>query len=227
MLSVIKSVAPIFLYVHIAAGLAALILFWVPIFSRKGGVNHRRAGNCYVIAMWLVVITAVLLSIKNVIITNYISAAFLGFLALITARPLWSGISILKNKRTLDSKHLVIDRVLLAMMIVFGGTLIFIGFAKQGHPMANVILVFGVLGVSNIVEFIRSFSRNNKILWLNTHIYCLCVTGIASHTAFLVFGASSFVGQIFTSHWLMLPWFLPTAVGIIGIAIANRRFNAI
>jgi len=216
--------APIFLYTHIGAGMAALTLFWVPIFSRKGGLNHRRTGRWYVNAMWVVVITAILLSIKNIFIAHYISAAFLGFLALITMRPLWSGISILKNKRDKSRRHKLIDQTLLILIVFFGGTLIVVARLMPEHGLSNVILVFGVLGVTNIFELSKSFKPVTASNWLGSHISALCVTGIASHTAFLVFGASSIIGQVFTSYWAMLPWILPTVVGLLGIAVAKRRF---
>lgn len=223
----IQIVTAVFLYTHIAAGLAALILFWVPIFTRKGGINHRRVGRWYVNAMWVVVTSAILLCIKNLFIANYLQVIFLGFLALITVRPLWSGISILKSKPALDSRHQLIDRSLLVLIVLAGVVLVCLGFVLSGQAMSNIIFVFGVLGLSNVFELIRSFKKNDQVAWLRAHIYCLCVTGIASHTAFLVFGAASFIAQIFASHWAMLPWFLPTIIGVIGIAIANRRFTAV
>ena len=32
------------LYLHIFTGGLGLLLFWIPIFGRKGGFNHRRFG---------------------------------------------------------------------------------------------------------------------------------------------------------------------------------------
>ena len=224
MQSLIEIMTPIFLYMHIGAGLVALILFWVPIFSQKGGINHRRSGRCYVNAMWAVVITAILLSIKNIYTAHYLSAAFLGFLAFITMRPLWSGISILENKHEISCRHKVTDQVLLISIVIFGGTLIVVARLMPEHSLSNVVLVFGVLGVANIFELSKSFKSVTETNWLGSHISALCVTGIASHTAFLVFGASSIIGQVFTSYWAMLPWFLPTVVGVVGIAVAKRRF---
>ena len=45
--------------VHIACGAVALIVFWVPAFTKKGGRVHRRAGWAYVSAMIGVVATVV------------------------------------------------------------------------------------------------------------------------------------------------------------------------
>ena len=43
---------------HIGAGALALILFWVPAIARKGSAVHVRSGQVYVVAMYVVSITA-------------------------------------------------------------------------------------------------------------------------------------------------------------------------
>ncbi len=216
--------ADLALYAHILAGSLALICFWVPVFSRKGGIIHRRIGNWYVYCMWSVIVTAVLLSINNLIVGKYLSAAFLGFLALITARPLWSGISILKNKREITPHHQRIDQFLLAAIVVAGFAMLILGYSLRQQGMGIVILIFGGLGITNLPELWRSFSANRDVNWLQEHLSGLIISGIAAHTAFLVFGASTYVQQIFSSYWATLPWFLPGVIGGIGIMVANRRF---
>ena len=82
------------LAIHIFCGFCSIVLFWIPIFVKKGGNIHVKIGKAYVFLMWIVVLTAAILSIKNIIIGAYIMAAFLGFLSLITANPLWYGIAV-------------------------------------------------------------------------------------------------------------------------------------
>jgi len=45
---------------HIVAGAAALLLFWIPAFTKKGGRAHIAVGRYYVTAMYVVCATAVL-----------------------------------------------------------------------------------------------------------------------------------------------------------------------
>ena len=45
--------------IHVAFGTAVLLLFWIPISTRKGGRNHRRSGSRYVWAGRIVVASAV------------------------------------------------------------------------------------------------------------------------------------------------------------------------
>jgi len=87
--SFIKIFTSIFLTIHISAGFTSIVLFWLPMLSKKGGKLHVKSGKIYVYAMWVVVITAAMLSVKNVVIGAYGPAIFLGFLSLITSGPLW------------------------------------------------------------------------------------------------------------------------------------------
>ena len=95
-----KNLSEILLATHVIAGMISLIIFWIPIFVKKGGNLHRSVGKVYVYLMWYVVISAFLLSVENFIEGSYIAAAFLGFLTLATGQPLWSAIAILNNKES-------------------------------------------------------------------------------------------------------------------------------
>ena len=76
---------------HVIAGFISLVLFWIPIFTKKGGKIHTLVGKIYIYLMWIVVISAGILSVENAYQGNYLMASFLGFLTLITSNPLWYG----------------------------------------------------------------------------------------------------------------------------------------
>jgi uncharacterized membrane protein len=42
------------LYLHIAIGSCALILFWIPVVTRKGNLDHKRFGRYFAYAMYTV-----------------------------------------------------------------------------------------------------------------------------------------------------------------------------
>ncbi len=213
------------LYTHVISGSLALLCFWIPVFARKGGINHRRVGNWYVRFMWGVVVTAVLLCVKNIIVANYLSAAFLGFLSLITARPLWNGIAILKNKKELSVSYQRTDLFLLGSIVVASFGMLILGYGLRAQGMGAVILIFGILGLTNLPEFLRNLKPGIERHWLREHFSGLIISGIAAHTAFLVFGAATYIQVLFTSYWATLPWFLPSVIGGLGIAYSNRRYG--
>lgn len=211
---------------HVVAGFISLILFWVPIFTRKGGLNHRKIGNYYVIAMWVVVVTAVALSVKNLIVGRTVMAAFLGFLALITGKPLWLSITALSNKREISDTYRRAQLVMSGLVATAGAALIVYGLVLGGTGIAVFMLIFGALGLSSILDLKANLTEAGAAKhWLEEHLANMCITGIAAHTAFLAFGAQSMFAQLYGSYWSIIPWVAPTVIGIIGIRVAVSRYK--
>jgi len=223
-LSTINVLAKVFLTIHITAGFCALTTFWIPIFTRKGGFNHRKIGVWYVNCMWVVVVSAILLSLKNLIIGEYIGAIFLGFLALITAKPLWKGVAILDNKKEMSSNANQLDLVLNMAIILGGIGLLATGYYIKEHSMSIVLIIFGILGLTSISDLINQL-RKQKLKWMKEHIAAMCTSGIAAHTAFLVFGANSLIQNLFSNSLVWIPWVLPSVIGTIGINWAVRKYQ--
>ena len=48
--------------IHVATGFVGLAAFWVPIFARKGGRLHVRAGRVYAYSACVVTVSAVTVS---------------------------------------------------------------------------------------------------------------------------------------------------------------------
>lgn len=212
----------IFLTVHIIAGTVSLILFWIPAFTRKGMNVHRLTGRWYVRFMWVVVITAGILSVKNIIIGNYIGAAFLGFLTLVTSSPLLHGISILKSKKSFSPSYIRSYKRFTIAMIVTGLALLIYGgfFVTEGARF--LMLFFGMLGVMDIFRWntIRKMDRTNPD-WYKLHYTNMIITGIAAHTAFLAFGGRTLLAQVLAEEWQLLPWIAPTVIGFSVIRVMN------
>lgn len=221
-----ETITKALLNIHVIAGFASLILFWIPIFTSKGGKSHRFIGKIYVRLMWVVVLTAALLSIKNIIIGNYVLAAFLGFLSFITANPLWHAISILKNKKNISSKHRNIQLLFHIMIVLFGIFLIIYGIALKGNTAAILMFIFGGLGVADIRTVIKSIKNpKQQSEWFKEHLIGMCTSAIAAYTAFLVFGARTFLGAHLSGYWSIIPWLAPTIVGTIGIRYAVSYYK--
>src|SRR5450432_2019448 len=58
-MTVMALIFRIVLGIHIIAGAAALLVFWIPLVTRKGGRTHRRAGWAYVTAAAIVAVTGI------------------------------------------------------------------------------------------------------------------------------------------------------------------------
>lgn len=219
------SIISILTFIHIAAGIFSLVLFWIPVFAKKGGINHVKLGKLYLKAMWIVVGSAVILSVKNVIIGEPIVAAFLSFLALITANPLWYGIAILKQKKgkstTFKRNHLWFEIII----VLAGLALIVYGILLEGKGAAVLMFIFGGLGLTNLPNVVRNLRKTeSEFNWIKEHLVGMCTSGIAAYTAFFVFGGRAFLESYLTGYWSIVPWVAPTVIGFIGISRAVKKY---
>ena len=220
------SFSKILLSTHVIAGFISLILFWIPVFVRKGGDIHRKVGKVYVYLMWYVVLSALLLSIENFIQGHYISAVFLGFLTFITGRPLWSAISILKNKRQLSASYLMINLCFNIIIGISAIILFLFGLKIWGQAESVMMIFFSLLGFGGGWDAIQQIRNpKEKEDWYKEHLSGMIISAIAGYTAFFAFGGRQYFASILTDYWQILPWIAPTIIGIGIIKLMERRID--
>ncbi len=200
--------------IHIFSGFLSLVIFWIPMFTKKGGKNHRKLGQIYVKLMWVVVITSFLLSVKNLYIGRTNVGLFLGFIAFLTANPLWYGIAVLKNKKKLSPSYKRNHFLFQVLVFVLGVSLLTYGIYLGGSGSASLFLIFGILGFTNIVPIVNELRNPQETTnWFKDHYVGMISSAIAAYTAFFVFGASKFLGELLSGNWQVVPWVAPTVVG--------------
>ncbi|MGD1845952.1 MAG: hypothetical protein ACFB10_11215 [Salibacteraceae bacterium] len=218
---------PIFqtlLFLHIGAGFLSIVLFWVPTFTKKGGTAHRLSGKFYVILMWTVVVTAAILCVRNMIVGRPITGAFLGFIALITAKPLWHGIRVLHYKKENPMRFLFWQRVVDGLVIAAAIGMVIYGIYLGGNGSAILMFIFAGLGLADVPNFIKKIRRPPvSSNWLKDHLVGMFVSAIAAYTAFFVFGANRFL-EVLPGYWAIVPWVAPTVVGTIGIRRMVKKY---
>lgn len=213
---------------HVFFGSISLVVFWLPaIFTKKGGEWHNRIGKIYVKLMTVVVVSASLLCIRNIIVGNVNSAIFLGFLTMITAHPIWHGTAILKYKKEQPKSFYNMHMVFRAVIIIAAVSLIAYGlylyFKAEVHPL---FFIFGILGASDTPSFKRDLKNPpTKANWLTEHLSGMIISGIAAYTAFFAFGGRAMIGHILTGYWQILPWVLPSIIGVFAIAYQKRKYE--
>lgn len=208
------------LMIHVVAGFCSLVTFTIPVLVKKGGNVHRKVGWIYVYNMWIVVVSAALLSINNIISGHIVPAVFLGYLALITASPLWYGIAMLKHKKDIPQSYLkqrkAVDIVIVLWAILNIAYFIHLG----GKGQSILLLIFGLLGLTNIPIAIAPLKKiKSKANWYIDHLEGMITAGIAAYTAFFAFGGATFFGNLFHGPMVAIPWVMPS---IIGVFIINR-----
>lgn len=216
----------ILLTIHVSFGCISLITFWIPIFTKKGGNLHIKVGKIYIFAMWIVVISAAILCMIRVSQGSYLSASFLGFLALLTSEPLWYAIVIIKHKKDIPDRVLGIRKVLTSAVCLSGATMVIWSLFLGLEGMSILLLIFGILGLTTAPVALRSYEKARiKSNWLADHLEGMIATGIAAYTAFLAFGGAMFLGDIFTGPLVAIPWVIPGIVGSISINILRRKMT--
>lgn len=236
------------LYVHIAIGACALILFWIPVFARKGNLDHKRFGRYFAMAMYTVSCSGIVMSILDLIWpilthtsgvvpegtdvaqfkTSVRAAAIfllsLSVLVLVSARQGWLAIQYGADRTMLRKPgHLL----LCVSLVTVGLILLLTGL------MLDILLfvIFATLeivaGSKNIHYIFKSELKPGE--WWKEHFSGLIGAGIGAYTAFLVFGGSrlfsSLFGDVFEQVSIIL-WVTPGVIGAIAIMVLSRRYDA-
>jgi hypothetical protein len=219
------------LWIHIPFGALSLILFWLPVGLPKGSPKHRTYGLYYFYCMWVVVVTALLLSICNLILNHYMAALYLGYLSIITAYPLWYSHEILKQGGEWSNRYFIVRKIFLAVLFASGIGMILMGGLKYHFlGMGTMMGFFGLLALPSGRDlFRRKAIAIQKEQRLKMHIQGTIISGIAAYTAFAAFGGSRIlVGLLHFHHqWMVIPWILPTVLGIVYSRYMKRKYRAV
>lgn len=221
-----EAIYKVILMGHIIAGSISLVLFWIPVIVKKGSKIHNKVGIVYVYFMWIVVISAAVLCILNLFRGRPISAAFLGFLSLLTGHPLWYAIVVLKYKKEVPLHIFRIRKVINWTLFLSGGGLVIWSIVLKLQGASILLLIFGILGLVSAFPLIRLKEKTRlKSHWLAEHLEGMVGTGIAAYTAFLAFGGATLMGDIFTGPLIAIPWSLPTIIGTIVIIRMKKKMG--
>ncbi|MFD1020427.1 DUF2306 domain-containing protein [Thalassobacillus hwangdonensis] len=214
---------------HIIGGFTALLTFWIPIVTKKGGSIHVKAGWTYVWGMIIVAASAFYMGLYRLADPNssqeLISfSLFLIFIAILSSSTAYYGIRVLRFKKRNRPHRNLMDLSFPFLLLSSA-----IGMSMYGSIQDFPLLIwFPLVGVflagTQLNYWLRSTKR--KVHWWFEHLAGMLGCSIATITAFTVFGAPRLL-QIESVS--MLLWFLPTIVltpVIIGMSMYyDRKFN--
>ncbi|WP_201317912.1 DUF2306 domain-containing protein [Paenibacillus sp. EPM92] len=200
-------------WLHIVAGFLALLLFWIPIVTKKGGKTHNRIGWIYVYAMTIVSISALYMGIFRIFLDpasdqDRISFSwFLIFISILSGASAWYGIRVLRFKRRQEKHRNVWDLMFPILLLLSGAGISIYGFTIA-FPLLQYFPLLGVfLGVTHLLYWLKA--PRLKMHWVMEHIAGMLTCCIATITAFTVFGAPKLL-QIQSVSTIL--WFIPTIV---------------
>lgn len=220
----------LFKWMHIAAGFLALLIFWVPVISKKGRKVHRRSGWIYVYAIAVVSFSALYMGIYRIFLDparneDTVSFAwFLLFIAILSGASASYGIRVLRFKAREEKHRSLIDFAWPVLLIVSGISISLYGFTIDFGLLKYFPLIGIFSGAVQLAYWLNT--PKTKVHWMIEHLTGMLACCIATITAFTVFGAPKLL-QI--NSVSLLVWIFPSVV-IIPIMISfsayyKKKFN--
>lgn len=231
-------------FIHIAIGSFALVLFWAPVVARKGGALHVRSGKLYVVSMYLVSVTAFAASVlvladpltvrapdaidtdnaERLAARYRMFSLFLLMLSILVFASLRHGILALRARVDKEVLRTPLHRVFLLALALTAGAVGYLGVVER----QVLLIVFAVIGLSGALGMLRDSFRENPsrgdLVFM--HLNGLIGSGIGAYTAFFAFGGSRLLADVLVGQWQTLAWITPAVIGTIAIRRQRRRFSA-
>lgn len=255
MVEILSALHAILRTLHIVGGSVGLALFWVILALPKGSRTHVRCGKAFAVIVWIVGGSAVVSCVWALAdpdsfgrigqdaangaalreIYRFIFAILL-YLALGTMTGALFGTRMVRERasherlrRTALPIWITLTGVCAAGLAAFGAWMLATKNSTGGMPWAAYFVPISVGGIGVAIVW-RQWRyvfgpAPGRSEWLFQHVGNLCGTGVAFHTAFLVFGANRVFSYQLPGAWALLPWMGPPVVGMTLIALYVRRLR--
>lgn len=229
------------LLAHVAAGFVGLAAFWIPVFARKGGRLHVRAGRVYTSCAYIVTASAVAVSAGRM--AAYLAqgvspadrpepwgfALFLGYLGVVTFAMVRHAVRVVETRKEPAALRTPFHEALAWASIA--GSAAVVAFALAAWSDVSPTLLglspIGLFAGRGMLRLMRS--PGARMAWFYSHLGFMLGGGIAFHTAFAVFGVQQLWAWDAAGPLAVVPWILPTVVGIPAIVAwiryYRRKFN--
>ena len=213
------------LVLHISAGTLSLLTFFLPMVARKGSPLHNKSGRVYVWGMWTVVLTALLLCGVRLYQGTWVMASFLGFLAVLTSKPLYYGIAVLRRDPAVRERGERVATVLTLLTVGLAVPLLALGAGLLTGGVEPLALVFSIIGLTATPEAIRrargTYAISNRTL---AHVTGMLTSAIAAFTAFFALGGRNLTEGLGGSATMITLWVAPTVLGTMAISYFKRVY---
>ena len=221
---------------HIATGVTGAISFWVPVIGRKGGVDHRRWGRVFNIALLLTGGFALCMSLLTLFdpigthphLEGSFSVEFIrgifGWMmlhtAILTINLVWYGWLAVSNGRNVAANRTPLNMALQWVLLAAA-----LNCAWQGWLIGEKLMIgIAVVGVATVVTNLAFLWRREPgpADWLKEHVKALVGAGISVYTAFMAFGSVRILPEL-ALHPVM--WMIPLVTGIAIIVFHQRQIT--
>jgi uncharacterized membrane protein len=210
---------------HALCGAVALLIFLIPLFSKKGGKLHVWTGWIYISAMTFVSLSTFVLSPWRIFFDPERSPAsiafsiFLFYIAIFTLTAIWFGLSVLKEKKRIVKSRRLLHIGPPLFMLVFGFAVQGIGLKYNNTLLMAFPFIGHVVARSQLKYWLQK--PEGKMHWWYAHMRGMFTSCIATITAFLVTALPRLIPQPWT-HSAVL-WMTPGLV--LGVVLARWISN--
>ena len=211
----------IVLAVHIAAGAISLLVFSVPLVTKKGGGTHRLVGRVYVAAAATVAVAGLLSCIPLLSSGSpwrWRAGIFLAYVSLLAGASVQFGVRALRTKGRAGPSRAAIDLVPPLLLVAGGVALATFGI----HRSMVLSVLFAGLGVALGVAHLRFWLNPpaHERAWFLAHMTGMGTSCITTVTAFIVVNARRFGMRTFD----LSLWAGPIAVLAVGLTLWRRYY---
>ena len=229
---------------HIVAGLIGLGAFWTPALARKGGVTHVRVGRvffwttCVVAGTGAIMAALLLLNPLAIRVPSRplsaqraaamateirLTSLFLFYLVLITFTPVYHGVRVLATRRSPEQLRTPFHTFVHLAAIAASCAMVVLGIAFRQPVFAFMSPIGFLIGFGDLAFARRPYPT--PMAWWYEHLGSMLGGGIAFHTAFLVLGAGRLFGLRLDGMTAVIPWIMPTLIGLPASAIWTRYYK--
>lgn len=215
----------LFALLHLAAGTAALLAFWVAALSRKGSAPHRAAGRWHLRAMTTVLISAMPLAAVILTQRSIVLGMFLLYLFVLVGTSVFCGWRALRDKNDWHRYTGRIYRLLLGLNACSGLAAIALG-AFFMPTLRAVTVIIGLLGLATALRMFLFLRRppQSPRWWLGEHFTSMVQSGAGAHVAFLFFGLPKVLPALAGPGMQNLAWLTPIVLAGIAQPLLARTY---
>jgi hypothetical protein len=243
-----SSIYRIVLLLHVCAGIAGLVAFWIPAVARKGKAVHVQVGRAFFYATCIVAATGLGMAgllladplaakplanpvtperAAEIATTIRLTSLFLAYLVLITFVPVHHGVRVLATRQAPERLRTPFHTAINVAVIAAAAGMVVLGVTMRQPVFALLSVIGFLLGPGNLRFARRPFAT--PMAWWYEHMESMLGGGVAFHTAFLVLGAGRLFGITLDGPAAIVPWLLPTIVGVpatsIWVGYYRRKFG--
>ena len=238
MTTLVNSRRNVRLLAHVATGFVGLAAFWVPVFARKGGRTHVLAGRVFTYCAYVVTVSAITASTGRVVSFQvqgigladrpelYGFAVLLGYLGLATFATVRQAMRVVETRRAPERLRTPFHEALAWASMAGSATVVAFAFAAWSDvsPILLGLSPIGLFTGGGMLRLMRDPGAR-RMGWFYSHLGSMLGGGIAFHTAFIVFGAQRLWAYEIAGPLAIVPWILPTVIGIPAILVWTRYYR--